>query len=394
MNRTMTSRPRDYSGIAVTVPVSCEYVRTSRRTMPWFLGRALAELIRRSGIAKSDIDGLVVSSYQLAPDNGASLTQVFGLTPRFLADLPYGGACGIMALKRAARAVQDGDAEVVACVAGDIAQHGYGFNAAFSTFSRDHVYPNGGGGMNAVFALITSHYMSEFGATREDFGRLCIAQRANSLDHPMSLYRQPLTMEAYLNARAICEPLVLFDCVTRVCGGEGFLVMTEDRARSLDLPYAVIAGAVERHNAYSEEPVITKFGVAEDCPLLYEQAGVGPEDIDFVEAYDDYPVMVMLELEALGFSRRGEAVSLVREKRLTVDGDLPVNTSGGMLSLGQAGAGGGFLHVTEAIAQVTGRPMGRPVPDAEIGLVSCLGTANYDRGVCTGAAILRRGQRS
>jgi acetyl-CoA acetyltransferase len=362
--------------------------------MPWFLGRALAELVRRAGIAKTDIDGLIVSSYQLPPDNGASLTQIFGLTPRFLADLPYGGACGIMALRRAARAVQDGDAEVVACLAGDIAQHGYGFNSAFSTASRDHVYPNGGGGMNAVFALITAHYMDKFGATREDFGRLCIAQRANSLGHPFALFQKPLAIDSYLRARAICEPIHLFDCVPRVCGAEGFLVMAEDRARSLGLPHALIAGAVERHNAYADDPVVTRFGVAEDCPLLYEQAGVGPEDIDFVEAYDDYPVMVMLELEALGFSRPGEAVSLVREKRLTVDGDLPVNTSGGMLSLGQAGAGGGFLHITEAIGQVTGMPLGQPVPGAEIGLVSCLGTANYDRGVCTGAAILRRGTRT
>lgn len=386
----MTSKPRDYSGIAVMTPVSCEYARTSRRTMPWFLGRAFAELVSRSGVNKDDIDGLAVSSYQMTPDNGASMTQVFGISPRFLIDFPYGGACGLMALKRAARAVQDGDAEIVACLAGDIAQQGYGFNAAFSTFGRDHVYPNGGGGMNAVFALITSNYMSEFGATREDFGRLCIAQRANSQGHPMALFDRQLTMDSYLNARPISEPLVLFDCVPRVCGAEGFLVMSEERAKSLGQPYALIGGAVERHNAYHEDPVVARFGIAEECGLLYEMAGIGPEDVDFVEAYDDYPVMVALELEAIGFSKPGEAVRLLREKDLTVEGDLPVNTSGGMLSLGQAGAGGGFVHVTEAIAQLTGQPLGRPVPDARIGLISCLGTANYDRGVCTAAAILKR----
>jgi acetyl-CoA acetyltransferase len=387
----MSRKPRDYSGIAVTTPVSCEYVRTSRRTMPWFLGRAFSELIRRSGIDKAEIDGLAVSSYQMAPDNGASLTEIFGISPRFLIDFPYGGACGVMALKRAARAVQDGDAEVVACLAGDIAVQGYGFNAAFSTFSRDHVYPNGGGGMNAVFALITSNYMSEYGATREDFGRICIAQRANSLGHPMAQFDRPLTMDAYLNARSISEPLALFDCVPRMCGSEGFLVMTEDRARALGQPYALIAGAVERHNAYHDDPVVARFGIADECSQLYDMAGIGPRDVDFIEAYDDYPVMVAMELEAIGFSQPGEAIKLVREKNLTIDGDMPVNTSGGMLSLGQAGAGGGFLHVTEAIGQVTGRALGRQVPDAEIGLVSCLGTVNYDRGICTAAAILRRG---
>lgn len=387
----MTRKPRDYSGIAITMPVSVGYTRTSRRTMPWFFGRALGELIKRSGIKKSDIDGLAVSSYLMAPDNGASLTDMFELSPRFLIDFPYGGACGVIAIKRAARAVQDGDAEVVACLAGDIAPQGYGFNSAFSTFSRDHVYPNGGGGMNAVFALITSHYMNAFGATREDFGRICIAQRANSAGHPMALFRQALTMDDYLGARMICDPIGLFDCVPRVCGAEGFLVMTEDRARSLGLPYVLIAGAVERHNAYSDDPVISHFGVAEESKALYEQANIGPDAIGFVEAYDDYPVMVMLELEALGFSKPGEAVSLVRNKRLTLDGDLPVNTSGGMLSLGQAGAGAGFLHINEAIGQLTGRPLGRAVPKTEYGLVSCLGTVNYDRGLCTGAIVLKTG---
>ena len=111
----MTREPRDYSGIAITVPVSCAYSRTSRRTMPWFLGKALGELIRQSGIEKSDIDGLAVSSYLLAPDNGASLTDMFGLTPRFLIDFPYGGACGIIALKRAARAVHHRSSRASAC---------------------------------------------------------------------------------------------------------------------------------------------------------------------------------------------------------------------------------------------------------------------------------------
>ena len=173
-------------------------------------------------------------------------------------------------------------------------------------------------------------------------------------------------MEAYLNARLICDPIGLFDCVPRVCGAEGFLVMTEDRARSLGLPYVLIAGAVERHNAFADDPVISHFGVAGESDNLFRQAGVGPDAIRFVEAYDDYPVMVMLELEALGFSRPGETVSMVREKTLTLDGDLPVNTSGGMLSLGQAGAGAGFLHINEAIGQLTGRPMGRPVDNAGI----------------------------
>ena len=160
-------------------------------------------MIRRSGIAKHEIDGLAVSSYLMGPDNGASLTEVFGLSPRFLIDFPYGGACGILALKRAARAVQNGDAEIVACLAGDIALHGYGFNANFSTFSRDHVYPYGGGGMNAVFALITRNYMRDIrraaGGLRPRFaspsGRIVPVTRSR-------LFKKPLTVDEPISTRA------------------------------------------------------------------------------------------------------------------------------------------------------------------------------------------------
>src|SRR5690606_35021597 len=150
-------------------------------------------------------------------------------------DLPYGGAAGPIALRRAARAVQAGDAAIVACLAADVLGGGafHGLAAEFSSFARDHVHPYGAGGPNAVFALITQHYMAQTGATREDFGRLCVAQRANAASNPVALLRRPLTLEQYLGARPIAPPLGLFDCVLPCCGAEGFLVMAADRARAL-----------------------------------------------------------------------------------------------------------------------------------------------------------------
>ena len=134
-------------------------------------------------------------------------------------------------------------------------------------------------------------------------------------------------------------------------------------------------------------------GWAADIDDLYAMAGVRPNELDFVQTYDDYPVIVMMQLEALGFCAEGEGHRLAMERRLTVDGDLPLNTSGGMLSLGQPGAAGGFLGLNEALRQLTGEVLGDPVPDAEMGVVSCFGTVNYLRGLCTNAAILAEGVR-
>jgi acetyl-CoA acetyltransferase len=112
------------------------------------------------------------------------------------------------------------------------------------------------------------------------------------------------------------------------------------------------------------------------------------EDINLVQTYDDYPVMSMMQLEDLGFCAKGEGPDFVRSYTFTNDGTFPVNTSGGQLSVGQAGAAGGFLGLTDAIRQVTGAPLGSAVPNARTALVSGFGMINYDRGLCCGAAIL------
>ncbi len=383
---------RGYDGVVLAAPVTFGYARRTDHEVPWFVGGTLAEMIRHAGIAKDEVDGLAVASYRLVPDNAASLSEYLGLSPRFTQDFPYGGASGVMALRRAARAVQAGDANVVACIGADVPPAPTASGANFSSFSRDHVYPYGAGGPNSVFALITDRYMRDNGVTREDFGRLCIAQRANGAQFPPALLRTPLTMADYLGARRIAEPLGLFDCVMRCCGAEGFLVMGEDRARALGVPYARIASSVERHNAFADEPVQARVGIARDTPQLWAQAGLGPGDMAFVQAYDDYPVIVMLQLEALGFCAPGTAARFIAGRSLAADGELPLNTNGGMLSLGQAGAAGGFAGLTEAIRQLTGQALGAAVPDAQAGVVSCYGTVNYDRGLCSSAAVLTCGR--
>jgi acetyl-CoA acetyltransferase len=379
-----------YDGVAVAVPVTVPYVRYSIRAAHWWLARAFAELLKTSGLKKSDVDGLTVSSFTLAPDTAIGLTQHLGLSPRWLDHIPLGGASGVVALRRAARAVQAGDADIVACIAGDT-NHVDSFRltlANFSQFARDAVYPYGAGGPNASFAFLTAYYMQKHGATREDFGKLCVAQRANALRFDFSLFKKPLSMEEYLAARPIAEPLHLFDCVMPCAGAEAFLVLREDRAKSLGIAYARLRGTIERHNAFASDPVQMRAGWALDREDLYRQASAGPEDMDFVQTYDDYPVISLMQLEDLGFCAKGEGPAFIRKHGLTWDGSFPLNTSGGQLSVGQAGAAGGFLGMVEAIRQLTGEARGRQVKNAKLGLVSGFGMINYDRGLGSGAAIL------
>ena len=379
-----------YEDVALALPVTVPYVRYSIHGAHWFIGQALRGLLDGSGLGKQDLDGLALSSFSLAPDTAVGVTQHHGLSPRWLDHVPTGGASGVMAVRRAARAVQCGDAEVVACIAADT-HHVDSFRrmlGSFSDFARDATYPYGAGGPNAMFAFITDHYMRGFGATREDFGRIAVAQRANASRNPHALLRKPLSLDDYLGARPIAEPLHLFDCVMPCAGAEAFLVLSTQRAQELGLPHVRLLGSIERHNAYADDPVMIRGGWAMDRDDLYAQAGLGPDDVDLVQTYDDYPVIAMMQLEDLGFCAKGEGPAFVRAHDLRVDGDFPCNTGGGQLSCGQAGAAGGFLGITETLRQLSGGAEGRAVPGARVGLVSGFGMVTYDRCLCTGALLL------
>ncbi|CDM25539.1 hypothetical protein BN940_15476 [Castellaniella defragrans 65Phen] len=383
-----------YDDVAVAVPVTVPYQRFSNEGAHWFIGQAVRGLVERSGVAKEHIDGLCLSSFSLVPDTAVGVTQHLGLSPRWLDHVPTGGASGVMCLRRAARAVQVGDADIVACVAADT-NHVDSFRqtlGAFSDFSRDATYPYGSGGPNSVFAMITAHYMRTFGARREDFGRIAVAQRENALRNPNALFKKPLTLDQYMAARPIADPLHLFDCVMPCAGAEAFLVMKQQRARDLGLDHVLVRAAIERHNAFSDDPVMVRGGWRQDRDELYAQAGVGPDDIDLLQSYDDYPVIVMMQFEDLGFCEKGEGPEFVRSHTLTVDGSFPNNTGGGQLSAGQPGAAGGFMGLTETIRQLTGQAGDRAVPGARLGLVAGFGMVTYDRCLCTGAVILGSSQ--
>jgi len=232
--------------------------------------------------------------------------------------------------------------------------------------------------------------MNSYGARREDFAKLCIAQRDNALSIPHALMKKKLTLDEYMSARPIADPIHLFDCVMPCAGAESLLVCREDTAKSLNLPFVRILSTVERHNAFPADPMQVRGGWALDIDELWSMAGRKPGDVDFVETYDDYPVIVMMQLEDLGFCKKGEGPDFVRSHGFTNDGSFPHNTSGGQLSVGQAGAAGGSLGLVEAIRQLTAQPLGTAVPDAKTCLVSGFGMINYDRGLSSCAAILAR----
>ena len=114
---------KDYNGVVLTTPISMGYARQSPHGAAWFVGSVLREMISAAGLTKKDINGFSVSSFSLGIDSAVALTQHFGLCVRWLEQANVGGVSGILALRRAGRAVQCGDADIVACIGGDGAAH-------------------------------------------------------------------------------------------------------------------------------------------------------------------------------------------------------------------------------------------------------------------------------
>ncbi len=380
-----------YEGVFIVGAGQTAYEKRSTKPVYRLLWEATDAGLRSAGLNLKRLDGLAVTSFCLPPDNVTVLAEHFGIEPRWLFQGLYGGASGIISMLHAARAIQAGDAEVVACVTGDV------FDVAahmelidrFNTPMRDFQSPFGFGGTNGMFALHTRLYMETFGATREDFGRLVVAQRQNALLNPNALFKVPLTMEEYLNARLIAEPLRLYDCVLPCAGGDCVILASEEVARKLPGPKIRILGGAEMHNYPADDIYALRGGWEAFRDSMYEQAGVGPTDMQFAQLYDDYPAMVFIQLEGLGICRRGQTPKFVRETDTTVFGQLPINTSGGQLSAGQAGASGGMFGVVEAILQLSGEAGARQM-NCVRGLVSGYGMVAYGRGLSTSAAVLAR----
>jgi acetyl-CoA acetyltransferase len=148
--------------------------------------------------------------------------------------------------------------------------------------------------------------------------------------------------------------------------------------------------AEEIHNFPANDAYTVPGGWSGLSERLYSRGNTSPDQMDFAQLYDDYPVMAFVQLEGLGFCKPGTAHAFVRDTDITTKGDLPINTGGGQLSAGQAGASGGMIGLYEGVTQLLGRAAERQVPNATRGIVAGYGMIAYGRGLCSSAAILER----
>ncbi|MEZ5101461.1 MAG: thiolase family protein [Thermoleophilia bacterium] len=378
------------SDAAIVSYGSSPYEKRGGHGTVWHLVAAIRACLERAGVAPGDVDGLALTSFSYPPGNVTTLAEHLALRLRWAEQGAFGGASGVIALGHAVELIRLGRIRCALVVAGD----------AFTTESHDRLLesfspaiaselgPHGFGGANGILAPIQTWHAHRYGTRREQLGRLCVTLREHALLNPNALFREPLTLEQYLTARPIAEPFHLYDCVLPCSGAEAVLVVSEDVARALARPRVRVHAWRELHNATPD--VLTRPAATWEAlgAELWADTGLAPGDMGFAQLYDDYPIVVGLQLEGYGFCPEGACGSFLESTDVSIHGALPINTGGGQLSVGQSGAGGGLIHVTEAVQQLQGEAGARQVADVRMGLVSGYGMVSYGKGLSAAGAIL------
>ena len=356
------------SGKAAIVGIGAtEFSKASGRSEMSLACESVLAAIHDAGLQPSDIDGMVTYTAETNPE--VEVARHVGIGElRHFSRVHHGGgaACGTVTM--AAMAVATGVADAVVCYRAFNERSGRRFGAGVQDHPRSSsaetaayawTSPYGQLTPASWVAMMSRRYMHRYGVTSEDFGRVAVADRRHAATNPKAwFYEQPITLEDHQNSRWIVEPLHLLDCCQESDGGQAMVVVSAERAKDLvDTPAFIRAAA---QGSGVEQWSMTSFYRDDIAQLpemkvvadeLWATSGLGPADIQTAILYDHFSPFVLIQLEEFGFCGRGEAKDFIRDGRIELGGELPINTHGGQL-------GEAYIHgmngIAEGVRQVRG----------------------------------------
>ncbi|MBM3138624.1 MAG: thiolase family protein [Chloroflexi bacterium] len=329
---------------------------------------AIRGALEDAGLEASDLDGVLTK----APTStfpmlwAPRVAEALRVVPRVTGTLDQAGASNIGLIQYAISAIELGQAEMIAISYGDNPRTGT--RASYARPRGDDALA-GLFGAPSSYAMIARRHMHEYGTTHEQLGNVAITHRHHASMNPNAQYQDSITMEDYAHSRWVAEPFHLLDCCPVSDGGAAYVVTTEARARSLRTAPVYIEGLGQGHPAWDfyRRGELATSGAKVSGEVAFRSAGLGPTEIDFCEIYDCFTIVPLITLEEYGFCAKGEGGAFYEGSRTQVGGELPCNTSGGLLS--ETGMPGTQL-VVEAVRQLRGECGPRQVAGAEVGLVS------------------------
>jgi len=359
------------------------YSRSAPGTVEDTYVRVSLDAIADAGLTPRDIDGLLMPSYTALPPG--VLEDFLDITPAYTGLVNVGGASSASLVMTAALMVASGVATNVLCVTArhDNSRSGRGGLALknaderIATGYEALTEPYGWGSLTppALYAMMARRYIERYGTlTSDHLAEVAITTRAHAALNEHAQMRTPITRAEYDSSRLIAEPFRLLDCCVITDGGAAVIVTTSERARDLRRTPVAIAGFAQgrpsRPGDLTNRLVIDEIGLERAAPVAYAMADMTPDGLDFAEIYDCFTYVVIKQLEILGFCEPGEGGDYVMSGGLRLDGRLPTNTHGGLLSQGHMS---GMNHIVEAVRQLRGDAGRAQVADAHAGVVTGFG---------------------
>lgn len=329
---------------------------------------ACRKAVADAGITKDAVDALLVKvpTSKVEMMYGQKLAEAMGLTPRFGGVFDQGGASNVTMIAIAAMAIEARQCEVALVTLADNPRTG-SRHAYEKVWGDDADF--GWSSVVAGYAMIARRYMHEFGDMSDVHAAIAMACRKHGANNPHAQLRLPLSRDAYEQSPWVVEPLRRDDCCLVSDGAAAVVVMSARRARELGVEAAVPILGFGQGNSSTEVPLrpdLTETLAGVSARTAFAMAGLSPRDIDVAQIYDCFTITVAMTLEAYGFSAKSQLKELAANGGFEVGGNLPLNTSGGLLS--ETGMPGLQL-VLEGVRQMRGTSHNQ-VPGASTCIVS------------------------
>lgn len=262
--------------------------------------------------------------------------------------------------------------------------------AAIATSSDTEVVGGTGWSFPAWYALNTRMYMQEYGATQEHFAKVVVKNTQNGALNPHAQFHKPLTVEEVLNSKEICYPLTLYMCSAIGDGAAAAVLCSKEIAKKyMKKPMVTVAGSAVVSAAFRNEPKkssVSGSAGQRAAQLAYEQAGVGPDDLDVVEIHDAFSPAELQGYEEIGLCEDGEGIRMIEEGKTEIGGEIPVNTSGGLASKGHPVGATGLAQIAEIVWQLRGEAGPRQVAGRDKRRGPVLGLTHNGGGTLEGDA--------
>jgi acetyl-CoA acetyltransferase len=298
---------------------------------------------------------------------------------KFSAMTPLGGASPVAAVQCASAAVSSGLCRhVLIPVARNLAAGGRISDRLrqmpqFNTVAEFEL-PMGAFAPAQLYAPMARLHMERYGTRPEHFAEIAISTRRNASLRGDGMMTAPLTLEEYLASRMIADPFRLHDCSLESSGAAAVVVSRKECARDLPHPVISVLGVAEGHpdspTSITQRKDLLEIGLVKAAPRAFGMAGLTTADIHVAEIYDCFTYVVLRQLEALGFCRPGEGGDFVASGAIRLEGRLPINTHGGLLSQAHMV---GMNHIVELVRQLRGSAGPTQVAGATVGLVTGYG---------------------